>query len=371
MALAQEGGDSPPQVTPQVTAEDTQPEELVKGGSIELGLSFDRYEALKAEARLGHGSLLDIPGLELDLLAVVSNFRRDAEVSLGGTTALHGPLFWRVSGYHKTGRLRADSKFYEQRIGGQGLVGLELSPSLSLSLGSRHEQRDLNHAQLLEQAPGGLAAMAQDPSRTMNTVFLEATWDHLEEPLDFFLEGWEVKGRLEHSGGLLSSDYDFTSANVELRYGTALPRGMRLQLQSRAGFTHSQSSTDIPLLERHRLGSPYNIGGVATGPLGSAVEGEDGLILLGGDAGAYGRVTLYVPLWEEQSLYAFAALEGGVVRDDLLEQPAFRAGAAGILGATWISPLASLTLGYSAPLQRDDAPWGEPPTIFFNSGTRF
>lgn len=341
-------------------------------GSLTLGVGFDQYESFLAHARLEHTRLFGQEGLALRMDAHLSSFRQEAELSLEGTPALHGPLFWRASAYHKAGQLLPQEKsLSEQRLGGEALVGLQLSPEFSLAVGSRYELRGLRHLQDLAQAPGDLPSLQQDPDRTLATVFLEATWSQRQDPEDFFLEGWEIKGRLEHSAAALSSDYDFTSAHASLRYGAALPLGLRLQVQGRAGLTHSASASDVPLLERFRLGSPHSMGGLALAPLGPSLDTQHGALPLGGDAGAYGCATLYVPLWQEAQLYAFAGLEGGVIRDDLFAQSEYHFGAAAMAGLTWLSPIGPINAGYSVPIQRDDSPWSQEPMFFFSLGGGF
>lgn len=351
------------QEAPALQTEDTLP----PAGQLQIGGGYGLYQGPLLNGSVSHGRLFGAEGLRLALDGRLSALDQELAVTLEGTPALHEGFSWGAQGYHLQSALASDIDLSERRLGGRAWVGFQASPQLTLTVGARAEGRELRHAALLLGAPGELGV---EPERALVAASVEAVWREHPSHQGPFLRGLTLSGLVERADPHLGSGFTFTRGELGVEYGQPLPWGMQLELRGRAGITHAPDPGDIPLVERYRLGGGQRFGGLALSPLGGAWESPQGPLRLGGDAAAVGRAALHVPIWAEGGLYAFAGLEAGALRDDLLGPRVIAWDAAAVGGLTWLSPLGPLSLGVSAPVKAQP---GRPqePAFFFSLGVRF
>ena len=338
------------------------------GGYFAIGVGANTFERFIFNAELGHGSLFGVDDLRLRQRAEISGLTQHLDLLIAGGPDLSGPFLWEAGGLYEERLLTIHADLGERRYGGHAQLGYQPVRQLTLSLGSRTEQRELQEAALLDDAEGGLSQHATSPNKTLTSAWLQAEYRSRPDDLDpFMLRGLLLQGRLEQTVGIAGTDARFTRAEARIGYGLTLPGQLKVMVEGRAGSLMSDNPADVPFFDRYRLGGPYGFGGRYLTSAGQHLQLDPNdptqNLALGGDSVVYGRVEAQLPVIPSVGLFVFGGVEGGGLQDQLADLSRVDWAASGYGGLRWLSPIGALSAGWGAPLNVPE-PYREPIFLF-------
>ncbi|WP_029898760.1 outer membrane protein assembly factor BamA [Desulfohalovibrio reitneri] len=176
------------------------------------------------------------------------------------------------------------------------------------------------------------------------------------------VQGTRNELKVNVAGGFLGGDSDYIKYEYEGDYFTQLIGDTVLHLRGSAGLTAKNFTDDpVPPWARYFLGGIDTVRGYGGGLIGPRDPSSDDLI--GGTKMAFANVEYYVPVWEEQSLWAFAFFDAGNSwehEESFFEDTKQRDGTSLPLGLykgvgpglKWNSPFGPLTVVWGYPLDK-------------------
>jgi len=259
-------------------------------------------ELLEGRAFTGAGQVLELtmqPGSEL------SRYR----------VRFYEPyLFDRPVGLDLQGYLwqRRFENYDEQRLGGTVTFSRRFTRHLTLSLGLRLEEVEINNVG--ENAPPDVLAV--QGSGDVRSIILAATYDR-RDSVWFPTRGYYLRASFENAGTLLGGDYDFNRIILNAKgyktiYTDDRGRPHIISVSGEAGIVDDiGSSNSVPVFERFFVGGHTSIRGFAFREVGPRQLDKP----VGGEVLLLGNIEYSFPIFE-RSVRGVTFLDIGAVYPD-------------------------------------------------------
>lgn len=328
-----------------------------------IGAGFSSAEGFLLTSKIATRDLFGVKGLDVSLDANISGIALDTAARVYYDSP-NSPLilgFEVQASQQQWGSLEQDERPSFLNVGGRFRIGWKFGQGWRIFAGLRLEHHSMQSPELIEHIPGFPALQGALQPRLLSALSLTLEYQS-PQPKNSnspFIQGWDFSLGVEGSSPHMGSSYTYGRVLGRLAYGIALPYGLHIRLETRAGMLMGMGHS-TPLGERFQLGGPGRQLSLLP-MLGPVVASNGMLVPLGGQGMVHAKALLYAPIYRNIGLYAFAGVEAGALLASAptggAEPWQISANASFAFGLKWFSPIGPLIFGWGVPMiQHPDMP---------------
>jgi len=344
-------------------------------GYVTVGAGFTSFEGFIFSGGIGSRSLFGIPGVHLALDTTLSQLQKQFELS-HTLDMMHAPGFVQVKlEYNAQKWMPRDDSLQGVKIGGIIQAGWKFTKGWRVGVGYHLARHELEQTSWLQSVPWTTPNKGWSEPRVLSAIQFHVSYhSDRHQNRSKMLDAFRAYGDIEWAHNSLGSDFNYTKLEGGILYGAFIPKGMHLSISVRSGAFFAERSKDLPFFDRYRLQGPRN-SGYALSIAGPQSVHNDVPFALGGSGYAYARNELRVPIALQVShirgkgLYAFGAIEGGMLMTGLGVDRQIFPNVTSSLGLLWNSFLGPMRLGVAFPIIRNP---NEPKfQVYFSMNSDF